>query len=188
MGPAFSTGPVTGTFIHESWATLVVVLSLWVGMGTSNGDLVQSIADNWDSDKWSVYAYTLMSTGANSQMPARSDGSTAQADAQVTFHYEYDENSGNYTQTVLFNGEVVSTLTTSDGKAQGWGSAVECGVEDYGTVPAHTWLNYSIIDSVDMAYSDILPLGIDVEGSMTSEDGITWTIGTINIPGWSFTS
>lgn len=74
MGPAFSTGPVTGTFIRESWATLVVpsapsdntgVLSLWVGMGTSNGDLVQSIADNWDSDKWSVYAYTLMSTGGS---------------------------------------------------------------------------------------------------------------------------
>ncbi|KAG8160683.1 hypothetical protein KVR01_008947 [Diaporthe batatas] len=176
MGPAFSTGPVADdTFIRESWATLVLpnapsdnsgVLSLWVGMGTSNGDLVQSIADNWASEKWSVYAYTLMSTGD-----------------------EYDDNSGNYTQTVLLNGEVVSTLSTSDGKAQGWGSAVECAAEDCGTVPAHTWLNCSIIlDSADMAYSNTLALGTDVEGSMTSEDGITWTIGTINIPGWSFTT
>jgi len=73
MGPAFSTGPTADdTFVRESWATLVLpsapsdnngVLSLWVGMGTSNGDLVQSIADNWSSDSWSVYAYTLMSTG-----------------------------------------------------------------------------------------------------------------------------
>lgn len=126
MGPAFSTGPVADdTFIRESWATLVLpsapsdnkgVLSLWVGMGTSNGDLVQSIADNWNSDKWGVYAYTLMSTGgsshcpqvlqiqccfynyrmnqvltikslpANSQMPVQDDGSTAEADAHVTFH------------------------------------------------------------------------------------------------------
>jgi hypothetical protein len=31
-------------------------------MGTSNGDLVQSIADNWQSSDWSIYAYTLLST------------------------------------------------------------------------------------------------------------------------------
>ena len=73
MGPAFSTGPVSdSTFIREATSTLVLPkapsgnsgdASLWVGMGTSNGDLVQSIADNWQSDNWSVYAYTLLSTG-----------------------------------------------------------------------------------------------------------------------------
>lgn len=73
MGPAFSTGPVSSdTFIREATSTLVLpkVLSgssgdasLWVGMGTSNGELVQSIADNWQSDDWNVYAYTLLSTG-----------------------------------------------------------------------------------------------------------------------------
>ena len=59
MGPAFSTGPVgSGSWIRESTSTLVLpkvpsgssgVASLWVGMGTSNGDLIQSIADNWNS-------------------------------------------------------------------------------------------------------------------------------------------
>ena len=73
MGPAFSTGPVSSdTFIREATSTLVLPkapsgssgdASLWVGMGTSNGDLVQSIADNWQSDNWNVYAYTLLSTG-----------------------------------------------------------------------------------------------------------------------------
>lgn len=118
MGPAFSTGPTADdTFIRESWATLILPsapsdnngdLSLWVGMGTSNGDLIQSIAENWSSDNWNVYAYTLMSTGgrqlcfsceslevqvltvvfrpANSQMPVQDDGSTADAGAHVTFH------------------------------------------------------------------------------------------------------
>lgn len=72
MGPAFSTGPTSSdTYIAESWATLNLPaapsdnngdLSLWVGMGTSNGDLIQSIAENYDSDSWSVYAYTLIST------------------------------------------------------------------------------------------------------------------------------
>lgn len=90
---------------------------------------------------------------------------------------------------MLVNGEVVSTLSTSDGKAEGWGSAVECADETCGTVPAHKWINCSIIlDSADTAYSDTLALGTDVEATMTSKDGITWTIGTISIPGWSFTS
>lgn len=73
MGPAFSTGPVSsGSFITEATSTLILPkapsgysgdASLWVGMGTSNGDLIQSIADNWQSDDWNIYAYTLLSTG-----------------------------------------------------------------------------------------------------------------------------
>lgn len=69
MGPAFSTGPVAShSWIREATSTLVLPAvpannkgdaCLWVGMGTSNGDLVQSIAENVNSDKWSVYAYTL---------------------------------------------------------------------------------------------------------------------------------
>jgi hypothetical protein len=73
MGPAFSTGPVaSNSFIRESTSTLILpkgptgssgVLSLWVGMGTSKGDLIQSIADNWQSSNWAIFAYTLLSTG-----------------------------------------------------------------------------------------------------------------------------
>lgn len=73
-GPAFSTGPTSSdTYIVESWATLNLPdtpsdnsgdLSLWVGMGTSNGDLIQSIAENYDSSSWSVYAYTLIETSS----------------------------------------------------------------------------------------------------------------------------
>lgn len=72
FGPAFSTGPVSSnSFIREATSTLILPkapsrssgdTSLWVGMGTSNGDLIQSIADNWDSSNWSVFAYTLLST------------------------------------------------------------------------------------------------------------------------------
>lgn len=79
-GPAFSTGPVaSNSFIRESTATLILpntpssstgLLSLWVGMGTSNGDLIQSIADNDQSlpgnpqkSQWGVFAYTLVKTG-----------------------------------------------------------------------------------------------------------------------------
>ena len=96
MGPAFSTGPVgNGAYIIESTSTLTLPavpanqandLSLWVGMGTSNGDLIQSIADNWNSDKWSIYAYTLVKTGDNSQMPVQTDGTDANAGDKITMH------------------------------------------------------------------------------------------------------
>lgn len=113
MGPAFSTGPVSdNSWIREATSTLVLPkaptgnngdASLWVGMGTSNGDLIQSIADNWQSDSWSVYAYTLTKTGGlfwynyfllytprlntmidNSQLPVQGPSSDASASQHVT--------------------------------------------------------------------------------------------------------
>ena len=82
MGPAFSTGPVgSGSWIREATSTLVLpeipsggssgITSLWVGMGTSNGDLIQSIADNWESSEWSIFAYTLVKTGGTTPALAR---------------------------------------------------------------------------------------------------------------------
>lgn len=69
FGSAFSTGPTSDdTFIVESWATLNLPdvptdnsgdLSLWVGMGTSNGDLIQSIAENYGTSDWSVVSAKL---------------------------------------------------------------------------------------------------------------------------------
>lgn len=199
-GPAFSTGPTSSdTYIVESWATLTLPsapsdnngdLSLWVGMGTSNGDLIQSIAENYATSDWSVYAYTLMETSSTSQTPIQASGSNADAGVDITFHYKYDSSTGNYTQTVYKAGTVVSTLSTSDGQAEGWGSAVECAEENCGTVPSHTWSNVSIIlNSADSSYSDTLALGTDVDATMSSSDGgITWEVGTISIPCWDFST
>ena len=96
MGPAFSTGPVgSGSWIRESTSTLVLPkapsgssgdASLWVGMGTSNGDLIQSIADNWNSNTWSIFAYTLLSTSATTQMPVQTDGTNAVESEKITMH------------------------------------------------------------------------------------------------------
>ncbi|KAF4421793.1 hypothetical protein F53441_14339, partial [Fusarium austroafricanum] len=38
------------------------VASLWVSTGTDKGDLIQSIADNWVSNEWNIFAYTLTKT------------------------------------------------------------------------------------------------------------------------------
>jgi hypothetical protein len=96
MGPAFSTGPVgSGSWIREATSTLVLPkaptgssgdASLWVGMGTSKGDLIQSIADNWNQNDWNIYAYTLLSTSATTQMPVQTDGENAQEGDKITMH------------------------------------------------------------------------------------------------------
>ncbi|KAI7268316.1 hypothetical protein KC345_g7676 [Hortaea werneckii] len=180
MGPAFSTGPVAdSTFIRSANATLVLpavprnnagVASLWVGMGTSTGDLIQSIAENWDSDSWS-------------DEPMGADEGD-----RVTMLYEYQDDSANYTQTVSLNGHVVSTLSTSDGHAQGWGSAVECAETNCGTVPAHSWIDVSIVmDTADPDYKQTQAKGEGVTGELTTSDGgKTWTLGEIGIPEHSF--
>ncbi|KAH8651928.1 hypothetical protein BGZ60DRAFT_533799 [Tricladium varicosporioides] len=198
MGPAFSTGPVaSNSFIREAMSTLVLPnapsgssgdLSLWIGMGTSNGDLIQSIADNWKSTSWSLFAYTLLKTGANSQMPVQGKSSTATPGTQVTMHYKYDDTTRNYTQTVVVNGKTVSTLSTSDGHAQGFGTAVECAETNCGTVGAHSWINTKIImDVADPNYIKTLYKGQGVTGDMTTSDGgKTWTVSTINIPQFKF--
>ncbi|RYP46628.1 hypothetical protein DL768_007192 [Monosporascus sp. mg162] len=200
MGPALSTGPVAShSFIRKATSTLVLpkapsgtsgITSLWVGMGTSNGDLIQSIAENWQQDNWSVFAYTLMKTGENSQMPIQTDGTTAEEVDEVTMLYEYDDSTGNYIQTVQVNGQTVSTLSTSDGYAQGWGSAVECADESCGTVGAHSWINTEItLDVADPNYINTMGKGEGVTGEMSTNDGgKTWTISTIEIPEFTFGS
>ncbi|KAF2011626.1 hypothetical protein BU24DRAFT_285463 [Aaosphaeria arxii CBS 175.79] len=200
MGPAFSTGPVgSGSWIREATSTLVLpavpnggsgngITSLWVGMGTSNGDLIQSIADNWQSTKWDIFAYTLVKTGDNSQMPVQTPGTPAVAGNKITMHYKFDDASGNYTQLVSINGKQVAELSTSSGHAEGWGSAVECAENNCGTVGAHSWTDTKIIlNSADPNYYRTNGKGQGVTGDMsTSDGGKTWTVTTINIPSFTF--
>lgn len=63
---------------------------------------------------------------------------------KARFTDKYDDSTGNYTQRVLVNGKTISTLSTSVGYAQGWGSAVECAETNCGTVPAHCKLEFQI--------------------------------------------
>ncbi|KAF2829037.1 hypothetical protein CC86DRAFT_318062 [Ophiobolus disseminans] len=198
MGPAFSTGPVgSNSWIRESVSTLVIPnaptnnkgdSSLWVGMGTSKGDLIQSIIENNNQKDWSLFAYTLLSTGPTSQMPVQTVPTKANAADKVTVHYKYNDNTGNYTQTVMRNNVQVHKLSTNDGHALGWGSAVECAENNCGTMPAHHWINTIItLDSADPVYDRTLGKGPGVTGTMkTADKGVTWTVADIYIPEFTF--
>lgn len=200
FGPAFSTGPVAGgSWIREATSTLVLPkapsgstgsASLWVGMGTSKGDLIQSIADNVNQNDWSIYAYTLISTSANAQMPIQANGENAQEGDKVTMHYKFDDSTGNYTQIVSVNGRQVSTLSTNDGHALGWGSAVECAETNCGTMFAHKWVDTKLtLNSADPNYDQTMGKGNGVTGEMSTTDGgVTWTITDIDVPQFTFGS
>ena len=104
------------------------------------------------------------------------------------FADKFDDASGNYTQSVLLNGKQVSELSTSSGHAEGFGSSVECGAEDCGSMPAHQWIDTKIIlDSADPNYSQTFGKAQGVTGEIsTSDGGKTWVISTANIPAHTF--
>ena len=198
---AFSTGPVaSNSFIRESTTTLVLPalnspqngdLALWAGMGTSNGDLIQALAISAKDGggacsstpgQWCVVASTLegeqkMGTGVG-----------ASPGAQVTMHYKYNDGTSQYDQTVSVNGNVVSTLSTSSGHAQGWGTAVECQQAACGSVPAHKYINTKIIMNVaDPSYINTLGKTGASGNLVTSDGGKTWTVDTIQINAYRYT-
>ncbi|KAF5857155.1 hypothetical protein ETB97_006204 [Aspergillus alliaceus] len=180
FGPAFSLGP-TKSWIREATTTLVLPeapspqedrLALWPGMGTSGGELIQALAVSFSdpaancgarSGQWCTWASTLQD--------------------------KYNDSTGKYDQTVAINGKVVSSLSTSSGQAQGWGTAVEAQDNaSKSTVAAHQYLDTTIIlDSADLTFRDTLGLtDADSSGLTTSDNGKTWKVATINIHEHSF--
>ncbi|KAB8262419.1 hypothetical protein BDV32DRAFT_147703 [Aspergillus pseudonomiae] len=200
FGPAFSLGP-TKSWIREATTTLVLPeapspqedrLALWPGMGTSGGDLIQALAVSFSdpaancgasSGQWCTWASTLQGTQlGGKQVPAS-------AGDKLVMHYKYNDSTGKYDQTVSINGEVISSLSTSSGQAQGWGTAVEA--QDNASksiVAAHQYLDTTIIlDSADLTFRDTLGLtDADSTGLTTSDNGKTWKVTTINIHEHSF--
>ncbi|KAF7591257.1 hypothetical protein BBP40_001818 [Aspergillus hancockii] len=200
FGPAFSLGP-TQSWIREATTTLVLPeapspqedrLALWPGMGTSGGDLIQALAVSFSdpaancgakSGQWCTWASTLQGTQlGGKQVPAS-------AGDELIMHYKYNDSTGKYDQTVSINGEVVSSLSTSSGQAQGWGTAVEAQDNaSKSTVAAHQYLDTTIIlDSADLTFRDTLVLtDADSSGLTTTDNGKTWKVSTINILKHSF--
>ncbi|KAL4757457.1 uncharacterized protein BDW70DRAFT_171360 [Aspergillus foveolatus] len=195
FGPAFSLGP-TQSWIREANTTLILPktpglkdrLALWPGMGTSGGDLIQALAVSFSDPnancgasegQWCTWASTLQGEQLGGTEVPANEGD------KLTMHYVYNDSTGEYDQTVYINGESVSTLSTSSGQAQGWGTAVECQDDacESTTVAAHQYLDTTIIlDSEDTTFKDTLVLTeADSTEFSSSDGGKTWTVETINI-------
>ena len=198
---ALSTGPVaSNSFIREATTTLILPktnnpqtgnLALWPGMGTSDGDLIQGLAISVSdtsagcaksSGKWCIIASTLETTQKMGKAVPADPGS------KVTFHYKYNDATKKYDQTVALNGVVVSSLSTDSGKAQGWGTAVECQQAACGTAPAHQYINTKLVmDVADPRYDRTKGVTGATGNMVTKDGGKTWTIDTISIQSYTYT-
>ncbi|KAL4781978.1 hypothetical protein BJX76DRAFT_306776 [Aspergillus varians] len=201
FGPAFSLGP-TSSWVRASNTTLVLPktpglkdnLALWPGMQCSSGDLVQalavSVADpatecGGEKGQWCVWASTLKDGTqlAGDQVPAN-------AGDYMTITYAYNDDTAQYDQNVYINGELVSTLSTTSGHAEGWGTAVECQDDACDiTVAKHQYLDTTVVlNSADKSFGDTLDLNAATSSTLSSEDGITWTVKTINHEAYTYNS
>ncbi|KAI1842662.1 hypothetical protein JX266_011124 [Neoarthrinium moseri] len=200
FGPYFSLGP-TKSWIREANTTLVLPtvpnpavdrLALWPGMGTSDGDLIQAIAVatanpatecRGTTGQWCVFASTLESQQeAGTQSPQN-------AGAHLIIHYVYNDSTQKYDQAVSINGKVLSTLSTSSGNAQGWGTAVECQESACpGTVATHQYLDTTIVlNAADPTFGNTLALNeVSSSGLSTTDGGKTWVVKTIKVQQHTF--
>lgn len=189
-------------------------LALWPGMGTSGGDLIQalaiSVADGSAgcpkaTGQWCIVASTLEDS---QQMGAPVPAAPG---AKVTMHCKlncpfpshflpirplcvltlldkYNDATAKYDQTVSLNGKVVSKLSTDSGKAQGWGTAVECQSAACGTAPAHRYLDTTIImDKADPNYIKTKGTTGATGDMVTKDGGKTWTVAVITINAHTYT-
>ncbi|KAJ4026403.1 hypothetical protein NW752_001345 [Fusarium irregulare] len=200
FGPAFSLGP-TQSWIREATTTLVLPqvpgqkdrLALWPGMGTSAGSLIQALAVSFADPRrecggqpgqWCTFASTLQGTqlGGERKIPA-SPG------ARMTIHYVYNDATKKYDQSVALDGRVVSTLSTTSGHAEGWGTAVECqDAACVGNMAAHDYLDTTIIlDRADPTFGRTLGLNQATSSGLSSPDGgKTWVVKKISHKAFTF--
>ncbi|RBR04094.1 uncharacterized protein FIESC28_11632 [Fusarium coffeatum] len=200
FGPAFSLGP-TKSWIREATTTLVLPrvpgqkdrLALWPGMGTSAGSLIQALAVSFadpglecggQPGQWCTFASTLQGTqlGGERKIPA-SPG------ARMTIHYVYNDATQQYDQSVALDGTVVSTLSTTSGHAEGWGTAVECQeAACVGTMDAHDYLDTTIIlDQADPTFGNTLGMNEATSSGLSSPDGgKTWAVSKISHKAFTF--
>ncbi|KAJ4417989.1 hypothetical protein N0V82_005841 [Gnomoniopsis sp. IMI 355080] len=202
FGPYFSLGPVAdGSFIRAANTTLVLpavqsqhksFLSLWPGMSTSNGDLIQAYTDSLadpqtecggEIGQWCTVASTYSGTQNGGTMAPVSEGD------HLLISYVYNDATSQYDQTVTVDGEVVSKFSSTSGYAQGWGTACECQEEGCdGSVNAHKYLSTTIVlDKADSAFGDTLSLNEATSSGLASSDGgVTWSVDTISINAYTY--
>ncbi|KAL3421587.1 hypothetical protein PVAG01_08033 [Phlyctema vagabunda] len=207
FGGAFSSGPTApGNWIRIANSTLVVpkppmpqtgLISLWTGMGTDDGDLIQALTESYSgtinvdcgilNGTWCSWASILDNTGQKGGRQVI----TKPGDL-VTQSYMYNDATDLYDQFVLINGVVVSSYSSSSGHAIGWGTAEECN-EAYpaypcGIVPQHDWINtVLVLDQAQPDYNGTFGNGRSTGTLQTKDGGKTWRGARLRIQAIDYT-
>ncbi|KAH9822091.1 hypothetical protein Tdes44962_MAKER04766 [Teratosphaeria destructans] len=202
-GPCFGCGAVPDDgWIREAESTLTVperpccvtgILNLWVGMGTTSGDLIQALIESIPGVEWRTRAFTLKPKGE----PVQAPNVGIHAGDSVTVRCvsgkldAYNDETGQYDQSVSVNGEIVSTISTNSGHARGFGSSVECVTQEgtCGPVGAHKWTDTKLVlDKPAPSFKDTYRtiLGMETSGFETIDGGKTWVVREADAPAWKF--
>ncbi|EIM92772.1 uncharacterized protein STEHIDRAFT_117738 [Stereum hirsutum FP-91666 SS1] len=198
-GPAYSLGP-TSTSIIEAYTVFNPgtppsptqdYLFLWPGISNATSGLIQSGADaiadqetycGATEEQWCVSASRFGSDGQTS-----GDLVPVDANTNITIHYLLGCDGITWNQTVTVGGEVISTLTSTDGPLieGGWGTGTECQSSCTGTGSAQFYYDTKITMSAEAPeFDQTLGKGDGVIATdlYTNDGGLTWQVDSIEIP------
>ncbi|KEP47013.1 hypothetical protein V565_171460 [Rhizoctonia solani 123E] len=164
-------------------------LFLWPGISNGTGELIQTTLEHWPDNswcgakkrEWCVRASVFGSFGQR-------DGNAAvvKVTDSVTIHYKLGPNKLTWTQNVLINRKVVSTLQSNSGPyMKGWGTGTECNDGCTGTTSPQKYTNTVItLDAADPKFGSTAASarGATATGLTSEQGGKVWKIATINVP------
>lgn len=185
----FHSGPPKNTWIRESKTTLILppvnegqkgFLCIWPGLDENTGKLVQSVAisdrkSKCNGERPPRHTWILMASVYNEKKGNQHNGDCkiGHPGDHVTIHYKYNSDNNGYDQSVSLNGDTVSTFSTHhDGrKGRRWYTAIECQDKPCGKVPAHKYIDTTIIlDDKDPNYGDTV-VNKGAKGRLKMKDG-----------------
>ncbi|KAL9087017.1 MAG: hypothetical protein Q9165_006845 [Trypethelium subeluteriae] len=195
--------PISDPYINHVYTSLMVpnapgtpqnILSLWPGLYTTGNfgqgadqTFIMSYANpeetcGGQSGDWCVMArYLNRTTGATTSGGMRN----VSGGAPVVVEYAYNYNAGSYTQISNTNGAVLSYETAGFGAGYIFAPTVQCDGSAIGTVPAHTYVNTTIIlalQNPDFNTTATITFNNANMTDMTTNDGgKTWFISEINM-------
>lgn len=163
--------------------------------GRKDGHLIQSVAisdiERYNGvcnggstvGRWLVRASAL----TDDDQQASTGCALAKAGDKIRFHYKYNYSTGKIDQTVYWNGKLIATLSTKSGHGIGFGTAMECQMENCGHVPKQIWLNTIItMDGMEPGYGETVGMTGASGDLVTNDGGKTWTADRIVIDAYNF--
>ncbi|KAF2237077.1 hypothetical protein EV356DRAFT_497375 [Viridothelium virens] len=200
---SIQANPISNPYINHVYTSLIVppapstqenILSLWPGLyttGTFGQGTVQTFIMSYGDPAeacggqigdWCVMArYLNTSTGSMTSANMKSIGKGA----PVVVEYTYNYNAGSYTQISVSNGAVLSYETAGFGVGYIFSPTVQCDGNAIGTVPAHTYVNTTIILALhDPNFNTTATINFNnanMTDMTTNDGGKTWFISEINM-------
>lgn len=146
-----------------------------------NSDRVHSYCPgSGTGNQWCAFTYAFKS--GLSVKPA-GKGAIVQPGDLIDIAYDFDEKSGNTTQTIALGGTGISQLSVATGPGYRFEDTIECHGDYNAPVPAQTYVNTSIVLAErNPSFNGIVYANASTPTSIESSDGgKSWIVPEIHI-------